>query len=93
MSLQGAYVTLLTKDSYVPGTLVAHLSLKSVGSKFPFVVMATPQLSGNARKILEKRGVIIRDIDYLEPLNNSHTLAAHDARFADTWTKLRYDFV
>src|ERR1700744_3867404 len=90
MSIKAAYVTLLTKDEYLPGTLVLDLCLKQVDSKYPFVVFATKTLSQDARDVLQRRGIHIRDIESLKPLSNAHTLAAHDARFAETWSKLRW---
>jgi hypothetical protein len=84
-----AYVTLLTNASYLPAALVLEQSLRSVGSSYPLVVMATPALSSNARDVLETRGVEIRDVDPLQPPPTVHTLSEADARFADTWTKLR----
>ena len=89
MSARAAWVTLLTKSSYLAGTLVLQQSLLSVETKYPLVVLATPQLSQEAREIVKKRGILIRDIDQLQPATGSHTLAEHDARFGDTWTKLR----
>lgn len=89
MSQNGAFVTLLTKPSYLAATLVLHYSLVSVKSKYPLVVMATPDLGGDARDSLRKRGIVIRDINSLRPVAGTHTLAAHDNRFNDTWTKLR----
>ncbi|KAF5377634.1 hypothetical protein D9615_005296 [Tricholomella constricta] len=89
MSLKAAYVTLLTRPSYLAGTLVLDYGLRSVNSKYPLVVMVTPSLPKNARDVLQKRGILTRDVDTLQPNPGAHTLAAHDARFADTWTKLR----
>lgn len=89
MSPKAAWVTLLTKSSYLAGALVLHQSLVSVGTKYPLVVMATPQLPEDAREIVRKRGIIVRDIDQLQPEDGTHSLAKHDERFGDTWTKLR----
>ncbi|KAJ7225402.1 nucleotide-diphospho-sugar transferase [Mycena pura] len=88
MSLKAAYVTLLTKTSYLAGTLVLHEGLKDTRSKYPLVVMVTPELPRGCRDVLEKRGILIREIQFLQPEDGVHTLAA-DARFHDTWTKLR----
>ncbi len=85
-----AFVTLLTAPGYLPGVLVLHDSLLSVGSQYPLVVMATPSLSPEARAVVAKRGIAIRDIDHLYPAEGKHVLADHDARFRDTWTKLKY---
>lgn len=89
MSRNAAYVTLLTKAEYLPGALVVECSLKSVGSKYPLVVMVTPTLSKDARDVLTRRGVKMREIERIDPTEGTHTLSAHDARFTDTWTKLR----
>ncbi|RDB29377.1 Galactinol synthase 2 [Hypsizygus marmoreus] len=89
MTLKAAYVTLLTKTSYLPGTLVLDHGLRSVQSRYPLVVMVTPSLPKGARDVLERRGIKIREVDTLKPEEGAHKLAAHDERFADTWTKLR----
>jgi hypothetical protein len=90
MKPNGAYVTLLTKASYLPGTLVLDYGLRTVGSQYPLVVMVTPSLPDAAKSVLHKRGILIREVDGLHPHDGQHVLAAHDVRFADTWTKLRY---
>ncbi|KAG8219910.1 glycosyltransferase family 8 protein [Butyriboletus roseoflavus] len=89
MGIKAAYATLLTKTSYLPGVLVLEYTLRSVGSEYPLVVMATPALPPEARDILARRRITVIDIKSLHPLAGLHTLAARDARFADTWTKLR----
>lgn len=90
MARLAAYVTLLTRTSYLPGTLVLH---KSLGSKYPLVVMVTPAVTAEARAILTGRGITLADVESLVPSEGSHTLADHDARFQDTWTKLRYEIL
>jgi len=89
MNSKRAYVTLLTKTSYLPGALVLDYGLRAVHSKYPLVVMATPALPENVKDVLKKRGILIREVDPLKPEEGTHVLAAHDERFADTWTKLR----
>jgi hypothetical protein len=89
MGKKAAYVTLLTKTSYLPGVLVLEYTLRSVGSEYPLVVMATPSLLQEDRDILARRGIAVIDIQSLKPPEGLHELSAHDARFADTWTKLR----
>jgi hypothetical protein len=87
-----AYVTLLTQASYLAGVLVLDQSLRSVGSQYPLVVMVTPSLPDDVRAVLRKRRIRTRDVDSLQPPDRNHTLAEHDVRFADTWTKLRCIF-
>ncbi|CCM00892.1 uncharacterized protein FIBRA_02938 [Fibroporia radiculosa] len=89
MSRKAAYATLLTRASYLPGALVLHYCLISVGSKYPLVVMVTPSLPQDARDVLKKRGILIVDVDHLQPEKGTHKLEEHDLRFGDTWTKLR----
>jgi hypothetical protein len=85
-----AYVTLLTKTSYLPGVLVLHHGLRVVESKHPLVVMVTPSLPRSARDVLRKQGITLREVEMLQPREGVHVLAEHDVRFGDTWTKLRY---
>lgn len=87
--MKAAFVTLLTKTSYIAGALVLHQSLVNVGSKYPFVVMVTPGLPFEAREVLRKRGITMVEVESLQPRDGGHILSAHDSRFADTWTKLR----
>jgi len=51
--------------------------------------MVTPQLPQDARDILNKEEILMREVDILMPVDGAHKLSAHDARFVDTWTKLR----
>lgn len=87
--MKAAFVTLLTKTSYLAGALVLHQSLLDVQSKYPLVIMVTPLLPTEARRVLLQRGIAMIEVDSLQPAEGSHTLDAMDARFADTWTKLR----
>lgn len=89
MARAAAYVTLLTKNAYLPGTLVVHKSLVDVGSKYPLVVMITPAVPKEARDIMQRRGIVLVEVESLLPSKGSHNIADHDARFHDTWTKLR----
>ncbi|KAJ7235889.1 hypothetical protein B0H12DRAFT_1141005 [Mycena haematopus] len=89
MPLNAAYVTLLTKVSYIAGTLVLDHGLKETQSKYPLVVMVTPELGQESRDILKRHGIPMREIQPLKPEEGVHSLAAADERFRDTWTKLR----
>jgi hypothetical protein len=88
MTRNAAYTTLLTKDSYFPGVLTLERSLKSVQSQYPLVVLVTPALPQRTRDALSRCKIQIREIQHLKP-ENGPALAGYDARFADTWTKLR----
>ncbi|KAF8973912.1 nucleotide-diphospho-sugar transferase [Flammula alnicola] len=89
MSSKYAYVTLLTTTSYLAGVLVLDHCLRAVNSKYPLVVMVTPSLPEDVRAVLRKRPIPTREVEWLQPPTGTHTLHVHDARFADTWTKLR----
>ncbi|KAJ7706052.1 nucleotide-diphospho-sugar transferase [Mycena rosella] len=89
MSLNAAFVTLLTKVSYLAGALVLDDGLRDTKSKYPLVVMVTPDLPQEVRDVLIKRGIPMREIRSLQPGEGVHSLATADARFQDTWTKLR----
>lgn len=92
MGSKFAYVTLLTTTSYLAGVLVLDQSLRAVNSKYSLVVMVTPSLPESARAILRKQFILIREVERLQPTTEGcrlHAHDSHDARFADTWTKLR----
>lgn len=89
MARRAAYVTLLTTANYLPGVLVLDCTLRSVESAFPLIVMVTPTLPQDVRSVLERRGISMRPVESLRPPEGKHSLSTHDARFADTWTKLR----
>ncbi|KAG8906190.1 hypothetical protein FRB99_007406 [Tulasnella sp. 403] len=86
---KAAWVTLLTNPHYLPGLILIHQTLKAANTRYPLVVMATPQLDATSRALITRRGMSIRDIDLLKPRPGTHHLADHDKRFEDTWTKLR----
>ena len=88
MSRKAVYVTLLTKDSYLAGTLTLEQSLKSVQSRYPLVVLVTPTLPSHTRDALSRRRIQFRETQPLKP-EGGPVIARHDERFADTWTKLR----
>lgn len=83
-----AFVTLITRDSYLPGTLVLNRSLIHVKSKYSLVAMITTSVSNKVRQILEAEGIKLRHINLLEPSHGPPSIQ-RDERFEDTWTKLR----
>jgi len=90
MEPRRAYVTLLTRNSYLPAALVLNEGLKQAGSKYPLVIMSTLSLPSETREALTRQGLEIVTVDSLRPAPNTRTLSDLDPRFADTWTKLRY---
>lgn len=90
MEPRRAYITLLTRNSYLPAALVLNEGLKQAGSKYPLVIMSTPSLPSETREALIRQGLKIITVDSLQPTPETRTLSDFDPRFADTWTKLRY---
>lgn len=91
-SLKGCYATLITKAKYLQGFLVLHDSFLRADphafTKHPFVVLVTPALPFVCVRILEDLpGVKVKVVESVHV--EGHEVDAHDARFADTWTKLR----
>jgi inositol 3-alpha-galactosyltransferase len=87
-----AYATLITRDSYLPGVIILAYTLKRNSSIYPLVVLYTPNLPKDAKRLLEleapKCNMILRECQHLLPPEGvKMTLIAE--RFADTWTKLR----
>ncbi|KAL9131181.1 MAG: hypothetical protein Q9217_000834 [Psora testacea] len=88
-----AWVTLLTRPSYLPGVITLAFSLSRHKSRYPLIVFVTPSLPRSCLRALELEGennasVIVHAVEYLRlPNNQKATLIA--SRFEDTWTKLR----
>jgi inositol 3-alpha-galactosyltransferase len=81
-----AWVTLLTRSSYLPGVLLLHYSLLRVKSAYPLIVLVTPSLSVSSVAALRTLNIIVEEVQPLRPLVPVHIVAE---RFADTWDKLR----
>ncbi|GIZ47632.1 hypothetical protein CKM354_001071900 [Cercospora kikuchii] len=89
-----AYATLITNASYLPGVICLLHSLRKSGGKFPLVVLYTKNLTAYAvaaLQIEEKDPSNFLELYCIDPLlpPGHHNLNVADARFADTWTKLR----
>ncbi|KAK8861797.1 NADP-dependent oxidoreductase domain-containing protein [Apiospora arundinis] len=87
-----AYVTLITRASYLAGVVLLADTLRRHGSRHPLIVLYTPKLSGDAVRALEleapRQNMVLRRCGYLLPPGDTKiTLIAE--RFEDTWTKLR----
>ncbi|CAE6476571.1 unnamed protein product [Rhizoctonia solani] len=91
---QKAWVSLITDKTYVAGLLVLLSSLKHHGTKYPMVAMVNPlrddsteRLPQEYRNILTSVGIVLREVDYLIPQSGGYR--GVEARFIDTWSKLR----
>ncbi|KAK7947775.1 nucleotide-diphospho-sugar transferase [Apiospora aurea] len=87
-----AYVTLITRASYLAGVVLLADTLRRHGSQHPLIVLYTPKLSADAVRALEleapRQNLVLRRCEYLLPPGDAViTLIAQ--RFEDTWTKLR----
>ncbi|KAK8108262.1 glycosyltransferase family 8 protein [Apiospora kogelbergensis] len=87
-----AYVTLITRASYLAGVVLLADTLRRHGSEHPLIVLYTPKLPGDAVRALEleapRRNLVLRRCEHLRPPGDAPvTLIAQ--RFEDTWTKLR----
>lgn len=87
--INGAYATFISKDDYLPGALVLAYCHHMSRSIYPFIILATPSLSQNARTIIKKVGITLIDIEPLVPAREQYDPSVTDTRFRETWTKLR----
>ncbi|HQS91029.1 MAG TPA: glycosyltransferase [Polaromonas sp.] len=57
-----AYVTLLSTESYLPGVLALHESIRRSGTRHPFVAAVSAHLPPQIDSLLEKAGILVRRI-------------------------------
>lgn len=86
-----AWVTLLTRPSYLAGVVLLAYSLRRHGSKIPLVVMVTQTVPPNCIDALEAEDqgsglLVVKPVENLIPEQPVNPVAE---RFEDTWTKLR----
>ena len=78
------WTTLLTNTKYLPGLLALDFSLKSVGSKYPLVVLYTDTLEPEGHEALKLRNIPTKRIEYLLP--SAYKDYKNDVRFYDCWS-------
>lgn len=88
-----AWVTLLTRSSYLPGVLTLAYTLRKHGTRYPLIVVVTPSLPAPSLRALELEAshnplLLVHPTNPLLPPSNQPTTLI-TARFEDTWTKLR----
>lgn len=90
-ALSRAWVTLLTRPSYLPGVITLVYSLQKHSSVYPLVVLITPSLPDSCVHALEleARHNPLLIFHQVEPLLPAGPVTLIAARFEDTWTKLR----
>lgn len=85
-----AWVTLLTRTSYLAGAVLLAHSLQKHKSKYPLLILYTDTLPQSCLTTLPKEASLtnsyLQPVEALMPKKQRNLIAA---RFADTWTKLR----
>lgn len=89
-----AWVTLVTRETYLAGVLVlAYTLLEKHQSKYPLIVLTTPSLPNDCLQALSSpywNGRLqVQEVQPLSPPSTSAPVSGVAARFADTYTKLR----
>ncbi|KJK43990.1 hypothetical protein UK23_31065 [Lentzea aerocolonigenes] len=88
MPVNAAWVTLLTRSSYLTGVRTLWKSLQRAGSAHPLVVMVTPGIDASARTALVADGCEVLEVQPVTPPDDRPTRYAAE-RFSEAWTKLR----
>ncbi|KAI4251496.1 MAG: hypothetical protein LQ352_004809 [Teloschistes flavicans] len=88
-----AWITLLTRSSYLPGVIALAYSLAVHKTKHPLIVLVTPsvpELSLRALDLESKHNHLL-NVQPIEPLlpPEGQKTSSVASRFEDTWTKLR----
>jgi inositol 3-alpha-galactosyltransferase len=86
------WATLMTNESYLPGTIALAYSLSIHKTAYPLLILVTPTLPTSCLEVLKSEAVHnpliqIQQVELLQPTcqeNNNQV-----SRFKDTWTKLR----
>lgn len=91
MTGKRAWVTLLTRPSYLAGVIILAYTLRRHGSQIPLIVLVTDTLPPECADVLkaEDHGsglLVVKQVDHLIPSRQVNMVAE---RFVDTWTKLR----
>ncbi|CZR69645.1 related to galactinol synthase [Phialocephala subalpina] len=88
-----AWVTLLTRTSYLPGVVLLAYSLHRHASKYPLLILTTPSFPSSLLPTLEHEcslvNAAILPITPLSPPPSNTPSSLIASRFEDTWTKLR----
>jgi glycogenin len=63
--MKRGFISILSTESYLPGLLVLHHSLIATGTRFPFMVLVTDNISRVALDQLDQNGIAYQAIDRL----------------------------
>eukprot|EP00887_Chlorella_sp_A99_P002666 scaffold6.g2666.t1 len=83
-----AYVTLLTKDAYLPGVQALARSLETMGATYPLVVLHTAGVGGDALGALRAEGCQLRAAEPFHPPGVDHSQYKREL-YLECWSKLR----
>jgi len=83
------YLTLLSRSSYLAGTMVLYHSLQATGTKYPLVVLVTTTLPDEARQVLRRSGIQMIEVELIMLPPSRFDPAGTAARFLDIWTKIQ----
>ena len=92
-SQKRAWVTLVTRASYLPGAILLAHSLCTHKSQYPLLILTTPSLPSSLLPILGREAALsnasLLSIEPLYPPTHNTPTSLIASRFEDTWTKLR----
>ncbi|KAM7186846.1 Nucleotide-diphospho-sugar transferase [Naviculisporaceae sp. PSN 640] len=83
-----AWITLLTKETFLPGVLTLHYSVQRTKTSYPFVVLHTPisdDFPSSCLDALHDRGITTIQVQDLRPKKSQDF---EDESFHEAWTKL-----
>ncbi|GAB4820707.1 hypothetical protein N2152v2_007753 [Parachlorella kessleri] len=83
-----AYVTLLTKDNYLPGVQALLRSVRLVGGSYPFIVLYTKGVSQSAVDALRQEGCVMQFAEQFQPKGIDHSEYKRSL-YLECWNKLR----
>lgn len=88
MTFKAAWAVALTStDKYVNGIIVLASAFKQLQSKYPLVVLYTPQAV--AQQVIDKLADLGCDMIPIEPILPKVNMKFITERYSQTWTKLR----
>jgi glycogenin len=79
-----SFVSIITSNNFLEGVLVLHYSLGKTNSKYPFLLLVTPNISEEVLKVLSKHGIQYAIVQNIE--NPTQVDAEH--RWFPTYPKL-----
>ncbi|KAL4442944.1 hypothetical protein ABPG77_008435 [Micractinium sp. CCAP 211/92] len=83
-----AYVTLLTKDAYLPGVQALHRSMQVVGCRYPLIVMHTKGVSQAALDAVSREGMTLCFTEQFAAEGVDHSEYKRSL-YLECWNKLR----